>query len=124
LTTQYTSARLRTEAFTQADLRQARSGYELTSDTALPDSVIRWIAKRVQSDAVAWSENGDLDKTRTEHMHDLRAYVATSTETVRIAAFHMREVLDIDILALATEGTAFCGRCGLCQPEQYRAKQL
>lgn len=50
-------------------------GYALSSDTALPDPVIQWIAKQVRSDAAAWSEYGDREKTRNEHLHELRAYL-------------------------------------------------
>lgn len=53
-------------------------GYALASDTALPDPVIAWIAKQVRSDASAWSEYGDREKTRNEHLHELRAYLGLS----------------------------------------------
>lgn len=50
-------------------------GYALASDTRLPDSVIHWIAKQVRSDASAWTEYGEGEKTRNEHLHELRAYL-------------------------------------------------
>ena len=53
-------------------------GYALASDTALPDSVLHWIAKQVRSDAGAWPEYGEREKTRNEHLHELRAYLGLS----------------------------------------------
>lgn len=53
-------------------------GYALANDTALPDAVIQWIAKQVQGDAAAWSEYGGREKTRNEHLHELRAYLGLS----------------------------------------------
>lgn len=47
-------------------------GYALASDTRLPDPVIHWIAKQVRSDAGAWPEYGEREKTRNEHLHELR----------------------------------------------------
>ncbi len=59
-------------------------GYALASDTALPDPVLHWIAKQVHSDASAWPEYGEREKTRNEHLHELRAYLGLS---VRAAGF-------------------------------------
>ncbi|WP_075790634.1 Tn3 family transposase [Massilia putida] len=53
-------------------------GYALASDTVLPDSVLHWIAKQVRSDAGAWPEYGEREKTRNEHLHELRAYLGLS----------------------------------------------
>ena len=36
--------------------------------------MIHWIAKQVRSDANAWPEYGEREKTRNEHLHELRAY--------------------------------------------------
>lgn len=53
-------------------------GNALANDTALPDPLLHWIAKQVGSDAGAWSEYGARDKTRNEHLHELRAYLGLS----------------------------------------------
>ena len=53
-------------------------GQALASDTRLPDPVIHWIAKQVRSDAGAWPEYGEREKTRNEHLHELRAYLGLS----------------------------------------------
>jgi TnpA family transposase len=53
-------------------------GYALASDTKLPDLVIDWIAKQVGSDVAAWPEYGGREKTRNEHLHELRAYLGLS----------------------------------------------
>ncbi len=53
-------------------------GYALASDTALPDPVLHWIAKQVRSDAEAWPEYAEREKTRNEHLHELRAYLGLS----------------------------------------------
>lgn len=53
-------------------------GYALASDTRLPDPVIHWIAKQVRSDAGVWPEYGEREKTRNEHLHELRAYLGLS----------------------------------------------
>lgn len=54
------------------------SGYELASDTKLPNPVLYWIAKQVRSDVAAWPEYGEREKTRNEHLHELRAYLGLS----------------------------------------------
>ncbi len=53
-------------------------GYALAGDTVLPEAVITWIAKQVRSDAAAWPEYGEREKTRNEHLHELRAYLGLS----------------------------------------------
>jgi len=53
-------------------------GYALASDTKLPDLVIDWIAKQVGSDVAAWPEYAGREKTRNEHLHELRAYLGLS----------------------------------------------
>lgn len=53
-------------------------GYALASDTMLPDPVIHWVAKQVRGDAGAWPEYGGREKTRNEHLHELRAYLGLS----------------------------------------------
>lgn len=53
-------------------------GCGLASDTKVPEPVLNWIAKQVRSDAVAWPEYGEREKTRNEHLHELRAYLGLS----------------------------------------------
>lgn len=50
-------------------------GYALASDTFVPEAVIQWIANQVRSGASAWAEYGGREKTRNEHLHELRAYL-------------------------------------------------
>ncbi len=53
-------------------------GYALAVDMSVPDSVIQWIARRIQSDAAAWPEYGACDQTRHEHFQELRTYLGLS----------------------------------------------
>ncbi len=53
-------------------------GYALGSDTKLPEPVLNWIAKQVRSNAAAWPGYGEREKTRNEHLHELRAYLGLS----------------------------------------------
>lgn len=53
-------------------------GYALASDTVVPEQIIHWIARQVRSDAAAWSQYGEREKTRNEHLHELRAYLGLS----------------------------------------------
>ena len=53
-------------------------GYALASDTTLPEPMIDWIAKQVRSDAAAWPEYSAREKTRNEHLHELRIYLGLS----------------------------------------------
>jgi len=53
-------------------------GYALASDTKLLDLVIDWIAQQVGSDVATWPENGGREKTRNEHLHELRVYLGLS----------------------------------------------
>lgn len=53
-------------------------GFALASDTVVPEPAIQWIAKQVRSDAAVWPEYGECEKTRNEHLHELRAYLGLS----------------------------------------------
>ena len=53
-------------------------GHALAVDMPLPDSIIQWIARQIQSDAAAWPQYGARDQTRREHFQELRVYLALS----------------------------------------------
>lgn len=53
-------------------------GYALSSETMLLDPVIQWIANQVGSGAAVWPEYCGREKTRNEHLHELRAYLGLS----------------------------------------------
>ena len=50
-------------------------GYALASDTVVPEALIQWIASQVRSDVAAWPQYSEREKTRNEHLHELRAYL-------------------------------------------------
>ena len=49
----------------------------------VPDPVVQWVARQVQSDATAWPQYGIRDETRREHFQELRAYLTPSTFGLR-----------------------------------------
>lgn len=53
-------------------------GYALAGDVRVPDPVVQWVARQVQSDAAAWPQYGIRDETRREHFQELRAYLGLS----------------------------------------------
>ena len=53
-------------------------GYALAGDMPVPDPVVQWVARQVQSDAAAWPQYGIRDETRREHFQELRAYLGLS----------------------------------------------
>ncbi len=53
-------------------------GYALAVDMQVPDPIIQWIFRQIQTDATAWSEYGVRDHTRREHFQELRAYLSLS----------------------------------------------
>jgi len=58
-------------------------GYALAGDMPVPDPVVQWVARQVQSDAAAWPQYGIRDETRREHFQELRAYLTLSTFGLR-----------------------------------------
>ena len=59
-------------------------GYALAGDMPVPEPVVQWVARQVQSDAAAWPQYGIRDETRREHFQELRAYLT-------LAAFGLRD---------------------------------
>ncbi len=61
---------------------QAQAGINkavaLGNDTALPESVIQWVVKQVQTDPTSWAKYGERDVTRREHAQELRTYLQLS----------------------------------------------
>ncbi len=53
-------------------------GYALAGDMPVPNPVIQWIARQVQSDAATWQQYGARDETRREHFQEIRAYLSLS----------------------------------------------
>ena len=53
-------------------------GYALAGDMSVPNPVIQWIARQVQSDAAAWQQYGARDETRREHFQEIRVYLSLS----------------------------------------------
>lgn len=53
-------------------------GYPLAVDMLVPDPIIQWISRPIQSDAAAWSQYGVRDQTRREHFQELRVYLSLS----------------------------------------------
>jgi len=53
-------------------------GYALGVDMLVPDPIIQWISRQIQSDAAAWSQYGVRDQTRREHFQELRSYLSLS----------------------------------------------
>ncbi|MEC5161340.1 TnpA family transposase [Janthinobacterium sp. CG_S6] len=53
-------------------------GYALAVDMPVPDVIIQWISRQIQSDAEAWPQYGVRDQTRREHFQELRAYLSLS----------------------------------------------
>jgi len=58
-------------------------GYALAGDMPVPDPVVQWVARQVQSDVAAWPQYGVRDETRREHFQELRAYLTLSTFGLR-----------------------------------------
>ena len=54
------------------------SGYALVSDMLMPDSIIKWIARQIRSDAAAWPQYGARDETRQKRLQELRTYLSLS----------------------------------------------
>lgn len=50
-------------------------GYALASDMPVPDLVIQWVARQVQSDAAAWPQYGVRDELGWEHINLTGDYV-------------------------------------------------
>ena len=50
-------------------------GYALGTDSELPEPVILWVAKQVQTDPASWTKYGERDVTRREHAQELRTYL-------------------------------------------------
>ncbi len=53
-------------------------GHALAVDMSVPNPVIQWIARQIQSDAAAWPQYGARDQTRREHFQELRTYLGLS----------------------------------------------
>ena len=58
-------------------------GYVLAGDVPVPDPVVQWVARQVQSAVAAWPQYGIRDETRREHFQELRAYLILSTFGLR-----------------------------------------
>lgn len=63
-------------------------GYALATDTTLPEPVLHWIAKQVRSDTSSWPECGEREKTRNEHLHELRTYLGCRCSDFPISDQH------------------------------------
>ena len=50
-------------------------GYVLASDVSMPDPLIQWIARQIRRNPATWPQYGARDKTRREHLQELRAYL-------------------------------------------------
>lgn len=58
-------------------------GYALVGDMPVPDQIVQWVARQVQSDPAASPQYGIRDETRREHFQELRAYLTLSTFGLR-----------------------------------------
>jgi len=53
-------------------------GYALAVDMPVPNPMIQWISRQIQSDPATWPQYGVRDQTRREHFQELRTYLSLS----------------------------------------------
>jgi TnpA family transposase len=53
-------------------------GYALAVDMPIPDIIVQWVSRQIQSAAAAWPQYGVRDQTRREHFQELRTYLSLS----------------------------------------------
>jgi len=70
-------------------------GYALTSDLAVAEPVIQWVARQVRAEPSAWANYGERDETRREHLQELRAYLGLSPFGLSDFRFLVRGLTDL-----------------------------